>query len=87
MKRAILISGCVIGALLALGPLWGLLGTVFGMIGAFDTVSQESSPKANVLAEGISHAMNATILGCVASPIGIVILVLCAAKLFSRSRS
>ena len=47
-----------------LGPLLGLVGTVFGMILAFMELGKPgSSPNAAKLAEGISHALVVTLLG------------------------
>lgn len=46
-----------------LGPLLGLVGTVFGMILSFMELGQGSSPNAAKLAEGISHALVVTLLG------------------------
>lgn len=49
----------------AVSPLLGLVGTIFGMIKAFQTVavSQESLGKAELLAEGIYEAMITTAAG------------------------
>jgi biopolymer transport protein ExbB len=49
----------------AITPLMGLLGTIFGMINAFQTValSGESLGKAELLAEGIYEAMITTAAG------------------------
>lgn len=46
-----------------LGPLLGLVGTVFGMILAFMTLSSGDSIKAQELAGEISHALVVTLLG------------------------
>ena len=46
-----------------LGPLLGLVGTVFGMIEAFMELSSGSSPNPAKLAEGISHALSVTLVG------------------------
>ena len=47
-----------------LGPMIGLVGTVYGMIMAFRVIASEgSSPQASQLAEGISTALIATLLG------------------------
>lgn len=46
-----------------LGPLLGLVGTVFGMILSFMELSSGSAPKPAKLAEGISHALVVTLLG------------------------
>lgn len=47
-----------------LGPMLGLVGTVFGMILSFMELSVEgSTPRPAKLAEGISHALVVTLLG------------------------
>jgi biopolymer transport protein ExbB len=47
-----------------LGPMIGLVGTVYGMILAFRVIAMEgSSPQASQLAEGISTALFATLEG------------------------
>lgn len=46
-----------------LGPLLGLVGTVFGMIEAFMELSTGSNPNPAKLASGISHALAVTLVG------------------------
>jgi biopolymer transport protein ExbB len=46
-----------------LGPLLGLVGTVFGMILAFMELGRGGTPNAGRLADGISHALVVTLLG------------------------
>lgn len=47
-----------------LGPLLGLVGTVFGMIGAFQTLSAGSQAEnATKLAGDIAHALSVTLIG------------------------
>jgi len=46
-----------------LGPMLGLVGTVFGMILAFIELGGGGIPKPEKLAAGISHALVATLLG------------------------
>lgn len=47
-----------------LGPLLGLVGTVYGMIGAFQELGKEgATPKPQVLAEKLSHALAVTMIG------------------------
>jgi biopolymer transport protein ExbB len=46
-----------------LGPMLGLVGTVFGMILAFMELSSGGAVKTEKLAEGISHALVVTLLG------------------------
>ncbi|MCS7166365.1 MAG: MotA/TolQ/ExbB proton channel family protein [Gemmatales bacterium] len=55
-----------------LGPLIGLVGTVSGMIQSFAELGRGGTPDPAKLADGISHALNATLVGiflsCLAIP-------------------
>lgn len=48
----------------SLGPMLGLVGTVYGMIGAFMVLGESTStPNASALASNISHALAVTLVG------------------------
>jgi biopolymer transport protein ExbB len=67
----------------AAGPLLGLIGTVIGMIITFQSITESGSSDPRLMANGISQAMIATVLG-----LGIAIPLLFAnAGLASMSRS
>ena len=70
----------VVGIVLALGPIWGIIGTVVGMVLAFDTLAQQQ-PQAEALASNISLALCTTAAGWIACPIGIVVVIVSAIKL------
>ena len=53
----------VLGVIAAITPLLGLLGTVIGMIEVFQVISIEGVGKADILAGGISKALNTTAAG------------------------
>jgi len=53
----------VLALIAAISPLLGLLGTVIGMIEVFQVISVEGVGKADVLAGGISKALNTTAVG------------------------
>ncbi|MCF7820859.1 MAG: MotA/TolQ/ExbB proton channel family protein [Mariprofundaceae bacterium] len=53
----------VLGVIAAISPLLGLLGTVLGMIEVFQVISIEGVGKADILAGGISTALNTTAAG------------------------
>ncbi len=53
----------ILGLIAAIAPLMGLLGTVIGMIEVFQVISVEGVGKADVLAGGISKALNTTAVG------------------------
>lgn len=52
-----------LGTIGTLGPMLGLVGTVFGMILAFMELSHGGTPKPEKLAAGISHALVVTLIG------------------------
>jgi len=53
----------ILGVIAAIAPLLGLLGTVIGMIEVFQQISLVGVGKADVLAGGISKALNTTAAG------------------------
>lgn len=59
-KDALLSYVAILGTL---GPLIGLVGTVAGMIATFAELGTGSTPRVDKLARGISHALNATLVG------------------------
>lgn len=54
-----------------LGPLIGLVGTVSGMIDTFSELGSGTTPNVGKLAQGISHALNATLIGIFLSVLAI----------------
>lgn len=55
-----------IGLIASIAPMLGLLGTVIGMVGAFDTISVTEGPvRPDALAGNISEALITTVLGLV----------------------
>jgi biopolymer transport protein ExbB len=52
-----------LGTIGTLGPMLGLVGTVFGMILSFMELSKGGTPDPKELAKGISHALVVTLLG------------------------
>ena len=65
----------VVAVLLTLGPLWGVLGTVVGMIRAFGELNQSGEASSEALASHIDFSLWTTIVGLAMSPVGIVLLV------------
>lgn len=53
----------IVAAISSLGTLFGLLGTVLGMIKSFGAMAQEGAPDSTVLALGISEALMNTAMG------------------------
>jgi len=62
----------IIATLVSIGTLMGLLGTVFGMIGAFRTMGAAGAPNASELSSHISEALINTFLGISTSAISII---------------
>ncbi|MEM7623369.1 MAG: MotA/TolQ/ExbB proton channel family protein [Planctomycetota bacterium] len=55
-----------VGLIASIAPMLGLLGTVVGMVGAFDTISVTEGPvRPDALAGNISEALITTVLGLV----------------------
>ena len=71
-----LVAGIVIGALLTLAPLFGLLGTVFGMIHTFNSLGSSGIAQPAALSQSIGISLISTAAGLFLCPIGIVILAL-----------
>ena len=61
----------IIRTLVAMCPLIGLLGTVTGMIGVFETMATQGTGNARLMAEGISKATIPTMAGMVAALSGL----------------
>ncbi len=75
MKKATTLL--IFGIVLALGPLWGILGTMIGMVGALNALSEQTGQaKEAALASGVSFSFYTSLAGFVACPIGIGILVI-----------
>ena len=64
----------VIRALVAVTPLFGLLGTVTGMVQVFDVMAVTGSSNARLMAAGISKATIPTMAGLVASLSGLIFI-------------
>ncbi len=62
----------IISTIASIATLTGLLGTVFGMIKAFQALAQAGNPDATALASGISEALINTALGIGTSALAII---------------
>lgn len=62
----------VIAAISSLGTLFGLLGTVLGMIKSFGAMANEGAPDSTVLALGISEALMNTAMGIGTGAVAII---------------
>ncbi len=54
-----------LGVIGSIAPLLGLLGTVLGMVGAFESLSRTASPNHEALAASISLALVTTLMGLI----------------------
>lgn len=61
----------IIKTLVAIAPLLGLLGTVYGMITVFDVMALSGSSSARLMAEGVFRATIPTMAGMVVALFGI----------------
>ncbi len=77
MKRPLLISGIVVGGILSLGPLWGFLLTVFGMMHAFKTLGGAGISDPKQLSDSIGQSLAGAAIGLFATPVGLVLLIGC----------
>jgi len=87
-RAAVLRTGrnlAVIGALLQLAPIFGLLGTVWGMIQAFAALNAQGVADANTLATAIGHALTSTAIGMAVGVVGLALL--CISLMRSRYRA
>lgn len=58
-------------ALVAISPLFGLFGTVYGMLGVFDIMAIEGTSNARAMAGGVAKATIPTMAGMIAALSGV----------------
>lgn len=85
-KRRLLITGIVVGSLLALSPLVGLLGTVFGMTRAFKTLGNSGIADPQAVSNDIGVTLYSTAAGLFLLPFGVILFVV-SMVLFLRLRA
>jgi len=84
MKKAVALL--VVGIFCALGPVFGIIGTVIGMLASFDALgSKTGEAKQAALTAGINTSLYTTAAGFVIFPIGVVLIII-ASKQMSRIR-
>ncbi len=62
------------GAILQIGPIFGLIGTIFGMLETFRVITVEGTGEAEDLSAGISAALVSTQIGFVFGFVGMILL-------------
>jgi len=77
-SRTFLITGLVIGIILALGPLWGMAFTMIFMLKAFSEMGRNGIADPARLSHDIGHTLVSTSLGIFACPVGLVLAIICA---------
>jgi biopolymer transport protein ExbB len=75
-RRRLITAGLVIGTLLTLSPVFGLLGTVVGMMNAFQALGTQGAGDTGQLSVGIGEVLVSTIVGLILFIPGVVILTL-----------
>ena len=81
-KNLVIISTCA-----TIATLFGLIGTVIGMIRSFAALSQAGAPDTTALATGISEALINTAFGIISSVIGIIMYNVFSSKIDSLTYS
>ena len=74
IRRRLTIAGMTIGALLMVSPLFGMLGTVFGMKRAFDILGSSGVGDPSTLSASVGETLVFTAAGLLLFPVGAIIL-------------
>ena len=75
-----------VGIILFTGPFWGLLGTVFSMLRAFGTLSENNNADPSALAHNISLALNAILIGLLVGLPGAILILIALLRSKNRER-
>jgi biopolymer transport protein ExbB len=75
MKQATINRLFILGAILTTGPIWGLVGTIIGMISAFIGITTFGQSDPLLISGGINFALYITVAGTLALPLGVVIII------------
>src|SRR5688572_20266915 len=73
-RRGLVITGLIVGTLLTLSPLFGLLGTVVGMMKAFNAIGVEGAGDTGQLSVGIGEVLVSTAVGLALFVPGVILL-------------
>ena len=63
-----------VGVVLFLGPLVGVLGTVFGMMRAFDTLAKNDTATPQELSRSIGVSLTSTMIGIIVGIVGSILI-------------
>jgi flagellar motor component MotA len=72
--RKLAVAGIVVGSLLTLSPLFGVIGTIIGMIGAFNKLAESGIADPQALSGHIHTTLVSTATGLFLFPVGLVVL-------------
>lgn len=75
--RKLLVVGMALGGALMLAPMFGMIGTVFGMMRAFHTLGSSGISDPTQLSHSIGITMMSSMVGLALFPIGLILLVIC----------
>lgn len=75
MKSKLPVIGIVLGGLFMTGPFWGVLGTVLGMMKAFDKLADAGPGDPSHLSGAIGEVLVSTAVGVVFFGIGVVLVI------------
>jgi len=64
----------LIGVALYTGPIWGLFGTVIGMLRAFDSLSENEPAPSEAMSQSISFALTARMIGLCVGLLGAILI-------------
>jgi biopolymer transport protein ExbB/TolQ len=85
--RRLLLTGIVLGSLLTLAPLFGILGTVVGMIRAFRVLGSSGIADPQALSQSMGTTLLSTATGIFLCPFGVIILSLSLVFFYQLRRS
>jgi hypothetical protein len=86
MKRNLLITGIVIGAILAMAPIWGMAVVAFCMNSAMDVLGQSGISDPGALSSRIGTIFIVQTLGLIACPVGLAVCIFSVFKLQAIGR-
>lgn len=81
-----LIALLVAGVVMALGPVWGMLGTILGVVMAFGHMGQDGMGDPELLANDIGVAMYTTAAGLIMCPVGVTCILIAVIYLNRRKK-
>lgn len=75
-----------IGVTLFTGPIWGMMGTVMGMLRAFNTLDGNGAGSAGALSDGVGFALVSTMIGIAVGLVGSVLVLIALFAMKNREK-